>query len=302
MTIPFTCPHCGHQTSVADRYAGQSGPCSSCGQEVTVPTLGAAHGVYRLPRRQRRSWFGYVTIVLACLVFGVCAGLPLLLGPNMSGSWDRQRRFECRANLEQIATAVSLYEADHGCFPPPYTTDAEGNRLHSWRTLLLPYLGEEELHESLDLSEPWDSEANGLWQGTPVDVYQCPADSSGSATDTSYVMLVGGEGVSMGTEPVKAVEVTDGVSETILVVEVTGSGIHWMEPEDLEWEEVDFTINGAKSISSEHEGGAHVMMCDGLVEFLKDDMAADEVRALATRAGGEPVPEFAGYSEEDFGE
>ena len=301
MTIAFTCPHCGQQTDVADRFAGQSGPCSSCGQTVTIPTLPRPHEIVRLPKR-RRSWPEALAIMSACLLFFVCAGLPVLLVPNMQGSWDRQRRIECRSNLEQIATAVSLYEADHGCFPPPYTTDTDGNRLHSWRTLLLPYLGEEALHECLQLDEPWDSESNRLWHGTPVDVYQCPADSSGSANDTSYVMIVGGEGVYDDGEARKAVEITDGVSATILLVEVTGSGIHWMEPEDLQWEEMDFTINGAMSISSEHEGGAHVMMCDGTVEFLGDRKSPEEVRALATRAGGEPVPESLGYSEEDFSE
>jgi predicted RNA-binding Zn-ribbon protein involved in translation (DUF1610 family) len=37
MPISFTCPHCGKQTSVADQYAGQSGPCASCGQKITIP-------------------------------------------------------------------------------------------------------------------------------------------------------------------------------------------------------------------------------------------------------------------------
>ncbi len=36
MPIPFTCPHCGHQTLVQDQYVGQSGPCAGCGQTVTV--------------------------------------------------------------------------------------------------------------------------------------------------------------------------------------------------------------------------------------------------------------------------
>ena len=300
MPISFSCPHCGHQTNVADRFAGQSGPCSSCGQSVTIPTLG--HPTYLPPPPRRRSWVEFALIAVACLLFFCCVGLPVLLSPKMSGSWDIQRRSECQANLEQIATAVSLYEADHGCFPPPYTTDADGNRLHSWRTLLLPYLGEDTLHESLELKEPWDSESNRLWHATPVDLYQCPADSSGSATDTSYVMIVGGEGVFDSDQPRKAVDVTDGVSQTILLVEVTGSGIHWMEPKDLLWEEMEFAINGTKSISSEHKGGAHVMMCDGLVEFLKDDTTPDEVRALATRAGEERVPKFEGFTEEDFSE
>jgi hypothetical protein len=40
MPIPFTCPHCGRQTNVADQYIGQTGPCSGCGQTVTIVALG----------------------------------------------------------------------------------------------------------------------------------------------------------------------------------------------------------------------------------------------------------------------
>lgn len=299
MTIAFTCPHCGKRTDVADRFAGQSGPCSSCGQTISVPTLGGPS--YSPPPPRRRSLFGCLATGLICLLFLFCAGfVRTLLGPGAPSSWDRMRRFECRSNLEQIATAVSLYENDYGCFPPAYTTDKDGNRLHSWRTLLLPYLGEEAVYKSLDLEEPWDSEYNRVWHDTPIDVYQCPADSSGVSTDTSYVMIVGNEAVFDGTGPRKAVEVTDGVSKTILLVETTSSGIHWMEPRDLRWEDTDFAINGGMSISSEHEGGAHVMMCDGAVEFLKDDTPPSDVRAMATRAGKESVPKFEDVIEEDF--
>jgi hypothetical protein len=41
MPVPFTCPHCGHQTLVQDQYVGQSGPCAGCGQMVTVFPPGA---------------------------------------------------------------------------------------------------------------------------------------------------------------------------------------------------------------------------------------------------------------------
>lgn len=298
MPIAFTCPHCGKQTSVAERFAGQTGPCSACGQTITVPTLGAQPHV-PLPRR-RHSLPGCLILVAGCFVFLFCSGLMrAMLSPNMPGAWDILRRSECRDNLERIATAVSLYEADFGCLPPAYTTDAAGNRLHSWRTLLLPYLGEEALYKALNLDEPWESESNRLWHDTPVDVFQCPADSAGSSNDTSYVMIVGGEGVFDG-KPRKVVDVTDGTSKTILLIEMTGSGIHWMEPEDLRWEETDFTIGGEKTISSEHKGGAHVMMCNGAVAFLTDDTLPADVRAMATRAGGEPVSGFEDVVEEDF--
>ena len=36
MSFLFTCPHCGVQTNVSDQYAGQSGPCATCGKTVTA--------------------------------------------------------------------------------------------------------------------------------------------------------------------------------------------------------------------------------------------------------------------------
>lgn len=42
MPIPFHCPHCGVQSQVADRYAGQTGPCRQCGQPVTIPHAATA--------------------------------------------------------------------------------------------------------------------------------------------------------------------------------------------------------------------------------------------------------------------
>jgi hypothetical protein len=37
MPIPFACPHCGRQTLVEDKFAGQSGPCIECGKTIVVP-------------------------------------------------------------------------------------------------------------------------------------------------------------------------------------------------------------------------------------------------------------------------
>jgi uncharacterized protein (DUF983 family) len=36
MPIDFRCPHCGNTTLVADEFVGKSGPCSACGETITV--------------------------------------------------------------------------------------------------------------------------------------------------------------------------------------------------------------------------------------------------------------------------
>jgi len=70
---------------------------------------------------------------------------------------------ELSESLAHIGFAMELYRLEHGGkLPPAFTRDAEGKPLHSWRVLILPYLGEKEkaLYEKIRLNEPWDSEWN----------------------------------------------------------------------------------------------------------------------------------------------
>ena len=52
------------------------------------------------------------------------------------------------------------YEQAYNALPPAYTVDANGRPLHSWRTLILPYLEQESLYQTIDLSKPWNDPAN----------------------------------------------------------------------------------------------------------------------------------------------
>ena len=45
-------------------------------------------------------------------------------------------------------------------------------------------------------------------------------------------------------------------------------------------------------IGSDHVGGATVLFCDGSVHFLMDTITATVLQGLASRAGGETIPNF----------
>ena len=47
----------------------------------------------------------------------------------------------CASNLSRLRMAIENYIVVHGRYPPAYTMDEHGNRLLSWRVLILPYLG-----------------------------------------------------------------------------------------------------------------------------------------------------------------
>jgi len=295
MPIPFTCPHCGLQTNVADEYAGQSGPCSRCGKTITVP-FGppSAPSAARVSRPR-----GSVPVVLIALAavgaIVICSGIPIaLLLPAVQAAREAARRSQCTNNLKQLALAMHNYHDTYKCFPPAYVADEDGRPMHSWRVLLLPYLEQQPLYEQYNFDEPWDSPANLALADIMPDVFRCPSDPSTPFSNTSYAMIVGPGTLFDGTRPCRIADISDGTSNTIMLVEAAGSGINWMEPTDLDVQKLALGINNpsGQGIRSYHPGGANVAMCDGSVRFISATINPQTLKALITKAGGEPVGDF----------
>ena len=111
-----------------------------------------------------------------------------------------QWRTRARNRLKDIARALLLYEHDHHALPPAYTTDANGNRLHSWRTLILPYLDERPspddpssftaFYKSIDLTKPWDDPVNARACRDIVASYSCPASTVPHDNKTTYLAIL----------------------------------------------------------------------------------------------------------------
>ena len=89
-------------------------------------------------------------------------------------------------------------------------------------------------------------------------------------------------------------DVSDGLQNTLLVVEMSDSGIHWAEPRDVKADEMSYRTNDPDRpcIRSRHAGGANVALCDGSVKYLWDSIPPQLIKALTTIAGGEDVREF----------
>lgn len=292
MPIQFTCPHCGAQTIVADQYAGRTGPCAKCGKTINVPPLGGGP-VYAMPAA-KSSGLPVVVIVLVVVLGVAFVGGGILLGlllPAIQRVRETARRAACSAQLREISLALQQYEAKNGKFPPAYVADKDGKPLYSWRVLLLPYLERDDLFQKFHRDEPWNSPHNRPISDTLMSVFRCPSCPGNDSLETNYVMVVGPDTISSGAKSVAARQIRDGVSNTIAIVEVAGSGIHWAEPRDLEAEKIDFTTGhrDGKGIGSWHPGGANAAFCDRSVRFLPDSLSPQEVKAMTTIAGGEPV-------------
>ena len=228
-----------------------------------------------------------------------CVALSTLLLRSFPSAEPVARRTMCCNNLKQIGLAMNVYHDVFGSFPPAYTVDAKGQRLQSWRVLLLPFMDEEhrQLYEQIKLHEPWNSPHNQLVGKTAPDVYHCPSDAYAVESETSYVLVVGPGTLFEGAERKRVEDVTDGPAVTIVVVEMARCEIHWMKPEDLSVEQMSFTVNEPvrRGLRSEHHRSVCVLVADGSVHVIPEDIAPELLSALMTRNGGESVEEFTEY-------
>lgn len=298
MAIHFTCPHCGLQSEVDEQFAGKTGPCKQCGAMVAVPALALNPHVAPAPRSSTSP----LTILTLFIVLGVslvmlltCGGvLAALLLPAVHQARESGRRNTCSNNLRQIALAMHNYADVYGTFPPAYVPDADGKPKHSWRVLILSFLGEQPLYDRYRFDEPWDGPNNRQLAAEMPGVYHCPSDVPGSE-NTSYVVATGPGTLFEEGKSATPGEIQHRASTTLLAAEITGPAIHWMEPRDLDSREMSYTINDSSGvgISSSHASGANIVFADGRVRFVSESIDSETLRALTTSdAKIEVPPEF----------
>jgi hypothetical protein len=235
-----------------------------------------------------RQW-----VLEALLVTCIFAALTELFWP---AAWTPARQKPrpvriCGSNLKQLGLSLHMYHEQYGSLPPAYLADESGRPMHSWRVLLLPFFEQQALYDRYRFDEPWDGPNNRLLADEISRVYSCPADTKPLKTETSYVAVVG-PGTAWPDEGTTSWDqIRDGMSRTIVIVEVHNSGIHWMEPRDLYVTQMPLAINPKRGIgiSSLHTGGAMVVCADGSVHMLPSDLDAETLWGLLTIAGGEDV-------------
>jgi prepilin-type processing-associated H-X9-DG protein len=231
---------------------------------------------------------GCSTILKVLIVFGILGvGVALLL-PAVRSAREPARRNQCKSQMRQIALALHQYAEQHGGLPPAYTTDSDGRPLHSWRTLILPYLEEARLYNSIDLTKPWDDPVNAEAFKTKLEIYQCPSAPWEPDNRTAYLAVVTPESCIQATEPRKFSDVTDGTPRTLIVIEVDEEhAVPWMSPVDAD-EATVLGLCGPES-RTPHPQGVQAAFVDGSVRFIHEGMPGKVRRALISIAGNDEV-------------
>lgn len=241
-------------------------------------------------QRQVGSWIGSA-LFNAGVPIAIAGGLLLvaLLLPSVTRSGysrDASRRSQCRNHLKQIGLAFHEYSQVYGALPPAYTVDSEGRPLHSWRTLLLPFLDHLELYRAIDLSKPWDDPANRLAYESEVPEFCCPS-AFAPEHFTGYLAVVDEETCLQPEVPRLLSEIEDGTRFTMLIMEVDRNhSVHWMSPTVLGRAEC---LRNMETALNSHRGATHVLLADGSVQMLTLSTPMETLRALTTIAGREAI-------------
>ncbi|HEX5102473.1 MAG TPA: DUF1559 domain-containing protein, partial [Pirellulaceae bacterium] len=162
--------------------------------------------------------------------------------PAVQAARTAAGRSQSLNNLKQIALALHNYHDVYGHFPPPAILSKDGKPLLSWRVAILPFLEHQPLYEQFKLDEPWDSAHNKkLIEKMPATL------ASASLTDamrgqglTTYLAPllalptnVSQESIFFSPEGTKMSKITDGTSNTIMVLEAhRDHAAVWTKPAD----------------------------------------------------------------------
>ena len=229
--------------------------------------------------------------------FVIATGVVLLIGfvtvafllPVNRSSRPAAYRSHCKNNLKQIALALHNYHDEYHAFPPAYTVDADGKPLHSWRTLILPYLEQKALYDKIDLTKPWDDPANAEVFKVIIAAYSCPSEP-GPTTHTTYLAVVTSNSCLRPGESARMSDIKDGTSNTLMVTEVDSEhAVHWMAPTDAD-ESLFLAISSTSKLA--HSGGVQAAFADGTVRFLNASLSAEIRRALISIDGNESLTDF----------
>lgn len=195
-------------------------------------------------------------------------------------------RMQSSNNLKQLALAVYNYESSYGFYPPAATLGKKGQKLHSWRVAILPFIEQESLYKKFRLDEPWDSEHNlKVFQENPMPkVFSLPGTPESDGKKTHYQAFVGNGAMFETVAPLKIADITDGTSNTVMFF-TAAKPVEWTKPDDVEFD----PKQDVKKLLLFQNKAVMMAFGDGSVRAVSETVSESTLKALITRNGGEVV-------------
>jgi prepilin-type N-terminal cleavage/methylation domain-containing protein len=265
----------------------------------------------KMQRASQNRLHGFSMVELL-VVMGITAILVALLLPAIQAARASARASSCRNNLKQMGLALTNFHTTHGHFPPG--SDLLSGTEHAWSSFLLPYLELSNIASQIDFRKPWNAAGgNAETANQDLPIYSCPdalaiflgKQDYGGVIGTSLLELKIGTGpqdsFGCGTliltsteqpQPVRASNITDGLSTTLCV----GEAVDRLDDEASRWacgrncfaqNEKWINTDQGDSLHSHHAAGAHGLFADGHVKLLTEDIETAVLGAICTRNGAD---------------
>jgi hypothetical protein len=207
---------------------------------------------------------------------------------------ESARQSACLGRFAQMQLALTNYRETHGHFPPAFVAGPDGKPWHSWRVLILPFMEQATVYDRYRFDEPWDGPNNRLLADKIyLPIFQCASGADyGKSLHTNVVAIVGVGTAFPGAGSTQLSDFRDAGRHTILLAEYGNSDIHWMEPRDLNADQMSFQFNdpAVPSISAPHPSGPAVVFADGICAYrLRRPLSAETLSALVRTQGDKRI-------------
>jgi hypothetical protein len=180
--------------------------------------------------------------------------------------------------------ALQNYHDTKGQLPPAAVCGEDGKPLYSWRVMVLPFLEQDELFNEFHLDEPWDSPHNIRLVERMPRVYALPprvaARNKVPEGFTVTHVFHGRNAAFEGREGLRFTDFTDGMSNTIMVIEA-GEPVPWTKPEEL-------AFDPDQPLPPMHAPFKNIIrlgVADGSSRHIPVTMSERTLRAAITRNG-----------------
>jgi hypothetical protein len=185
-----------------------------------------------------------------------------------------------------LGLAMHGYEDKHGRLPPAVVYGADGQPLYSWRVLILPFIGEEDLYKQFKLDEPWNSPHNIqlLAKMPPAYAIMPPSQARRAPAYHTICHVFVGPGAAFEGRDGKSLKTDfpDGTSRTLLIVEA-GQPVPWTKPDELHYD----PKGPLPELKGVFRDSFRAAFGDGSVRHIPSNVSERTLRALITRNAGD---------------